>query len=58
VFRAAERDRLIIATPCVDVRLPTREPKRVDPLATERVEALIAAMPERYRALVVLVVRL
>jgi integrase len=53
VFRAAERDRLIIATPCVDVRLPKREPKRVDPLATERVEALIAAIPERYRALVV-----
>jgi integrase len=54
VFRAAERDRLIIATPCVDVRLPKREPKRVEPLATELVEALIAAMPERYRALVVL----
>jgi integrase len=54
VFRAAERDRLIIATPCVDVRLPKREPKRVEPLATELVEALIAAMPQRYRALVVL----
>jgi integrase len=54
VFRAAVRDRLIIATPCVDVRLPKREPKRVEPLATERVEALIAAMPDRYRALVLL----
>jgi hypothetical protein len=54
VFRAAERDRLIIATPCVDVRLPKREPKRVEPLATELVETLIAAMPERYGALVVL----
>ena len=54
VFRAAERDRLIIATPCVDVRLPKREPKRVEPLATELVETLIAAMPQRYRALVVL----
>jgi hypothetical protein len=40
VFRAV-RDRLIVATPCVDVRLPTREPKRVEPLATEQVEALI-----------------
>jgi integrase len=54
VFRAAVRDRLIVATPCVDVRLPKREPKRVEPLATERVEALIAAIPDRYRALVVL----
>jgi integrase len=54
IFRAAVRDRLIITTPCVGIRLPKREPKRVVPLATERVEALIAAMPERYRALVVL----
>jgi integrase len=54
IFRAAVRDRLIVATPCVDVRLPRPEPKRVEPLATDRVEALIAAMPERHRALVVL----
>ena len=54
VFRAAVRDRLIVTTPCVDVRLPKLQPKRVEPLVTERVEGLIAAMPERYRALVVL----
>src|SRR5215218_3648472 len=54
IFRAAVRDRLLVASPCVDVRLPRPEPKRVEPLATERVEALIAAMGERYRALVVL----
>jgi integrase len=54
VFRAAVRDRRIPVTPCVDVRLPKRQPKRIEPLATERVEALIAAMPERYGALVVL----
>jgi integrase len=54
IFRAAVRDRLIVASPCVDVRLPKPEPKRVEPLATERVEALIAAVPERHRALVVL----
>jgi integrase len=46
IFRAAVRDRLLVASPCVDVRLPRPEPKRV--------EALIAAVPERYRALVVL----
>jgi integrase len=54
VFRAAVRDRLIPTTPCVDIRVPKPEPKRVEPLATERVEALIAAMPERFRALVML----
>jgi integrase len=54
IFRAAVRDRLIAATPCIDIRVPKPEPKRVEPLATEQVEALIAAMPERSRALVVL----
>jgi integrase len=54
IFRAAVRDRLIAVSPCVDVRLPKPEPKRVEPLATDKVEALIAAMPERYQALVVL----
>jgi len=54
IFRAAVRNRLIAASPCVDIRLPKPEPKRVEPLPTEKVEALIAAMPERYRALVVL----
>jgi integrase len=52
IFRAAVRDRLLVISPCVDVRLPKPEPKRVEPLATEKVEALIEAMPARYRALV------
>jgi integrase len=54
IFRAAVRDRLLVISPCVDVRLPKPEPKRVEPLATEKVEALIEAMPARYRALIVL----
>jgi integrase len=54
IFRAAVRDRLLASSPCIDVRLPKPAPKRVEPLPTERVEALIAAMPERYRALIVL----
>jgi integrase len=54
IFRAAVRDRLIASSPCIEIRLPKPEPKRVEPLATERVEALIAAMPERYQALVIL----
>lgn len=54
IFRSAVRDRLLVASPCMDVWLPRPEPKRVEPLGTERVEALIAAMPDRYRTLVVL----
>jgi integrase len=54
IFRTAVRDRIIVASPCVDIRLPKLEPKRVEPLATKKVEALIEAMPSRYRALVVL----
>jgi integrase len=54
IFRSAVRDRLVATSPCVDIRLPRPESRRVEPLATQRVEALIAAMPERYRTLVVL----
>jgi integrase len=54
IFKAAVRDRLLVTTPCVGIRLPKREPKRIVPLATERVEALIGAMPERYRSMVAL----
>jgi integrase len=54
IFRAAVRDRLLVISPCVDVRLPKTEPKRVEPLTTEKVEALIEAMPAPYRALIVL----
>ena len=53
IFRSAVRDRLLAVSPRVDVRRPRPEPKRVEPLATDRVAALIAAMPDRYRALVV-----
>ncbi len=54
IFRAAVKDRLIPASPCIDIRLPKIEPKRIEPMATEQVEALIHAIPERYRALVIL----
>jgi integrase len=54
IFRAAVRDRLIVTSPCVGIRLPKPEPKRIEPLATEKVEALIEEMPARHRALIVL----
>ncbi|MGI8776648.1 MAG: tyrosine-type recombinase/integrase [Acidimicrobiales bacterium] len=54
IFASAVDDRLIVVTPCKGVKLPKVEAPEVVPLATEAVEALIDAMPERYRAAVVL----
>jgi len=54
VLRAAAADRLITSVPTNGVRLPRIEPAKIDPLPTEVVDRLIDAVPERYRALVVL----
>lgn len=53
IFRAAVDDRLIPSSPCSKIPLPRREQRRVEPLSTEAVQALVAATPERYRALIV-----
>jgi integrase len=53
VLRAAVRERLIPASPCVRVKLPRVPPKSgLVPISTETVIALREAMPPRYRALV------
>lgn len=54
IFTAAVRDRVIAFSPCVKVRRPTIERPPVVPLPVETVKALIDAVPERYRALIVL----
>jgi integrase len=54
VFRAAVRDRMIAYSPCEGIRLPKVTKSRVEPLATEVVLALADAVPDRYRALVIL----
>jgi len=54
IFAAAVRDRRIASSPCVGITLPRRSRSRVEPLPTEGVHALVAAVPGRYRALVVL----
>lgn len=54
IFRTAVTDQLLLASPCVGIRLPKRERRTVVPLTTEQVRALIDAVPDRYRALVVL----
>lgn len=53
VFKSAVLDRRIVASPCVGIALPKTAPRRVEPLSTETVRAIIEAVPERYRALVV-----
>lgn len=54
IFRAATADRLITSSPCIGVRLPKIAPRQVVPLETAAVHELSAAVPDRYRALVVL----
>jgi len=54
VFRGAVRDRILPASPCIDVRLPRIEPKSaLVPITTETVLALHEALPARYKAFVV-----
>lgn len=55
VFRAAELDRVIARTPCERVVLPRVERRPVEPLPTETVLALEAAMPPRWQAIVRLI---
>jgi integrase len=50
ICRSAVHDRLIAFSPCEGVKLPRKEVRRVVPLETTEVLALIDAMPDRYRA--------
>jgi integrase len=54
IFRAAMRDRVIVHNPCDGTKLPKVTRSRVEPLDTEVVWALADAVPDRYRALVIL----
>jgi integrase len=51
VFNAAVDDGIIASNPCkaASVRLPKRDTRRVEPWPLEQVQAVIAALPERYR---------
>jgi integrase len=53
VFRAAVKDRVIASSPCDGVDLPDVPRRKVVPLTVEQAQALAAAMPDRYRALVI-----
>lgn len=54
IFKAAVRDRRIVASPCEGTKLPKVHRRRIEPLALEAVQALTDAVPARYRALVTL----
>ena len=54
IFRSAVRDRVVAHNPCDGTKLPKVTKSRVEPLDTEVVFALADAVPDRYRALVIL----
>ena len=55
VFNAAVDDGVIASNPCraASVRLPKRDNRRVEPWPLAQVQAVIEALPERYRAVAV-----
>jgi integrase len=53
VFRAAVSDRLVASSPCVGVKLPSPPAQRVEVLTVDQVDTLAAAVPDRYRAVVI-----
>jgi integrase len=53
VFRSAVRDRIITATPCEQIKLPKIARRQIVPLATNAVLRLADAMPDRYRAVII-----
>lgn len=49
ILGSAVADRLITTSPAVGIKLPRLERRQVEPLATEVVERLFDAVPDRYR---------
>lgn len=52
IFRAAVRDRKIMANPCEGTRLPKSEKRRVIPVSTAQVEKLRDSLPDELKAIV------
>ena len=53
IFRAAVADRVLAVSPCERIALPKTPPRDIAPLPIAAVTALVSAVPERYRALLV-----
>lgn len=56
IFKSAVSDRRIASSPCLGTRLPKVERRTVEPISTDEVLALMQAVPDRYRAMVLLAV--
>jgi len=54
IFKAAVADRVIHSSPCIKIRLPEVHRKPVKPLSIEMVERIVEAVPDHYKALVLL----
>ena len=54
IFKAAVLDRRLPSSPCAGVSVPKPRKPKVQPISTETVRAIIEAVPQQYRALVVL----
>jgi integrase len=54
ILSDAVGDRLLARNPAKGVRLPRQAKKPIDPPTLDQVEELVAAMPDRYRAIIVL----
>jgi integrase len=54
IFSAAVHDRVIPVTPCMKIKRPPVVQKKVEPLGIETVWKLVNAVPDRYRAMIVL----
>ncbi len=52
ILKSAVANRLIGTSPCIGIRLPIDRRDPVDPLTHSQVEAIRAALPHRYQALV------
>ncbi|MFI2365390.1 tyrosine-type recombinase/integrase [Promicromonospora sp. NPDC019610] len=52
IFKSAVDTNRITSNPCAGTRLPKKTPKRVKPIPTESLWALIDAFPERFRGLI------
>jgi integrase len=54
IYKAAIRDRRVSNSPCESSKLPRKQPREIVPLETATIDAIRAAIPQRYRALVTL----
>ncbi|MFZ1410590.1 MAG: site-specific integrase [Micropruina sp.] len=54
ILKDAVQNRSLARTPCVDIKLPEVEKRRVEPRTTDQVMAIAEAVPHRLRAAVIL----